>query len=202
MFDRSTQSLVSDVEDNAIFQKNLEILRGMKKSKIDYLEGACRTALRNKQSFYWISEVTLPEADSLLTSNLINKDTIRIHRLLVSVDLPATRLSFGAERSEESEEKPSITRVDTFTISNIIDYFAKVFSITRNKEREKSWAGSFDYLLKCYSLDVILFAIDFAKMEEDIVLSPLEINKDRFNEAEEYVMTMGGRKEICPTQVD
>lgn len=198
LYDKKEQRLSDSIMESQVFIKNLEILRNIKKSDREFIESACRVGLKNKKKLNWISELPLKsqEQGDQLKQNLVDPERPGVHRLLKKVTMPAVRLSFGARSTDESEEAPEITYVETFTLSDLLDYFSSLFMIQKTKDRERAWAGAFDYLLKCYSLDTILFAMDFSKDADDRIIGPLDISKERLFDAEDYVTMLSGRKEL------
>jgi hypothetical protein len=193
LFDRATRGLIPEAQTDPRFVKNLEILREMKKARRNDVEASCRAALKNNIRCMWISDVP-SIADGLdMATNLLTDSTVGLHRLLQTVEVPAVRMEFGSDKTTEALEEPTVTRVEEFTLELLLDTFASAFSISRSTDRDKIWAGAFDYLLRSYSLDVILFAIDFAIDSDDYPQSPLDLQGEYIAEAEAYVKDIQGR---------
>lgn len=195
LYDRKAKGLRENAEENPLFKKNLELLRELTRRGVDLkrIEQYCRFCMKEKRQVQWINEAVptnVIDSDSL-ERNLINDDIPVCHRLLRKVSMPVTTLEFGAS-SSTGDGDVYITRVESFTMGNLLDYFCTSFGLRRTQEIDRSHVGAFNYLLASYSLDSILYAIDYALANSSArITSPLQLQNDFLVDAEDEIR---GRK--------
>lgn len=189
VFDRSSKQ---SNQSHPLFQSNLDILRTLIKKKVDLklLEDACRRALSEGVKSTKINEVA-PELEDeaqleSLDRNLIKDNTSYLHRKLrkqISV------VSVGFIEIDPPDPIP----IELFTMKDLISFYMKSTNQTYTSVKAKSLIGPFNYLLLNYSLDQILFAIDYIEFSGMRISNPLDLAK-LINDATDEIEERKGRQ--------
>lgn len=99
-------------------------------------------------------------------NNLMDPDAFYYHNRLRKTSKPS-QLVFNEETREyERIEEPFyLEMVECFTMDDLLDYWYKSNGMNPNENIIKQDRGRFEYLLKFYDLDELLFMIDIGQQE-------------------------------------
>ena len=132
--------------------------------------------------------------------NLITETSMFLHPTLVKTSVEIRTLEMGSENSTGNSE-PTITYETIFTKKDLVNYYCRAMSIEDPDANEvRTLSGAFNFLLRTYTLDAILFAIDDARINEDLLRSPLELKDKYMTNVQEYLHSVKARRPICNHQ--
>lgn len=201
LYNKTAKCVPLENESNAVYQKNLEIYRDKLAKKIapERLIDYCRLCIKEKRSVQWISDV-VPSSEYAMEDtdrNLLRADDTCFHHSLIEVQMPIAHLAFGAD-SEDVDGAPVVTRIESFTLEDLLKYFSDAFEIKITADKRKAYIGAFNYLLASYSVDTILYSIDFAIDSGRSIRMPLDLQNRFIQDAEDYITLRRGRASyIC-----
>lgn len=202
-YNRQAKTVNADAVTQGHFQKNLSIVRDLAKKNIptSRLKVLMRTAKKNGLQAQWITDIVPQEeldyvAEQSQEANLIKPGLSYSHHALLDIQLPVSRLEFGACRSK-TDGAPSVKVVQSFTMRELVDYFCTRMELGQLKDgpRLRTFVGAMEFLVTNYGLENVLYAIDIAYDNEECLSSPLRLTGQYMDEAIEYTSALAGRRD-------
>lgn len=125
--------------------------------------------------------------------NLIDNSDL-LHPILIEPITEVRTLGFGMHNSK-STTIPTVTYKSEYTKAELVDYYCRSMCIEDpSKDECNTIMGALSYLLKTYSLDTVLFAIDDANLNEELLRTPLTLQNKYLPEAQLYINAAKARR--------